>query len=292
MRKYQAVQFLTPNGVSLFGLWSKTSETRLVFIFVHGLGGSVFSSGFSAFAEAIGKDASLFIFNNRGHDIVSKYKIGIGEEEKINLGGAGLENFADCADDIAGAVSFVLSQGTTEVVLVGHSTGCQKAIFYLSRIENPKVSKVILLAPISDLACVSTVAPSEIFKKAFSTAKQQSREGKGGSLLSESVWPQIMSADRFLSLYTKESDEEIFCYGFPDKKPDVFRSVKIPILAVFAGADEHSPTPAEKIARWFSDNFSNKASKSVIIPEAKHNFKGYESVLGKEIQQWLSRFKK
>jgi predicted alpha/beta hydrolase family esterase len=38
-----------------------------------------------------------------------------------------------------------------EIIIMGHSTGCQNALLYLAHRKDPKVKGVILQAPVSDI---------------------------------------------------------------------------------------------------------------------------------------------
>jgi alpha-beta hydrolase superfamily lysophospholipase len=121
-----------------------------VYIFIHGLTGNLFSRSDVA-AELAQGDAACLLFNNRGHAYISPLRHA-DKKKTGSLGGTAHEVFADSRDDIAGAVHFAQTRGARRIVLVGHSTGCQKAVWYLAHKPAPEVKGAVLLAPLSDYA--------------------------------------------------------------------------------------------------------------------------------------------
>ena len=94
-------------------------------------------------------------------------------------------------------------------------------------------------------------------------------------------------AQRFLSLYTPDSVEEMFTYAQPKKNPRIFKSVRIPTLVVLAGEDEFADRPADEIAAWFQNHSRSKRFQSVIIPGVQHGFRGAERQVAQEIKKFI-----
>ena len=193
--------------------------------------------------------------------------------------GATMEIFADCVDDIQGAVNYALSVSPkASIYLSGHSTGCQKSAYYLSRFGKQKFIKgVILLAPMSDYAAILKSDKNGNLKKAENFAKNLVNKNQPQSFLPPEIWPDMVSAQRFLSLATPESREEIFCYAVPGKIPDTFRKIKIPTLIILAQKDEYRDRPVKKIAAWFEKNSRSNKLFVKIIHSAPHNFYKHET---------------
>ncbi|MEK7098650.1 MAG: hypothetical protein AAB908_01995, partial [Patescibacteria group bacterium] len=72
-----------------------------------------------------------------------------------------------------------------------------------------------------------------------------------------------------------------------DKKPKIYQSVKIPMIAFFAGEDEYADRPAAKIAEWFSKHSKSSRHASHIIPGVGHSFKDGEEHIANLIRKWL-----
>lgn len=287
----EIVEIVTPKKYLLNGLWLGAINSRRVFINVHGLTSNLFSG--NKLYSLIDSETAVLTFNNRGHDVVSRIK-------KLNpanpkgydseVAGTAHEIFEDCVDDLEGVVEFCQKSGVKEVYLVGHSTGCQKSVYYLSKTKNKQnVSGVVLLCPLSDYAAVQIASDKTQYEKAIQFSKSEIESGRPNTLLSEEYWPsELIDAQRFLSLYTPESSEEIFTYSH-EKNPSVFKSVDAPMMVVLAGADEYADRSGEELKKWFDINQKSQNYKSVLIENSLHNLKGYEEVICHEINTWIQK---
>lgn len=272
----QVVDFVTPENVLLTGLHIGNKKSKTCYVIVHGLGGSMFSMRELA-QFLVDSNSSVLLFNNRGHDIICRMKK-IDKRKKKGttsfLGGAAHEVFTECTDDIEGAVQYAKSQGATNIVLVGHSTGSQKSVYYLSKRNNQKkVKTVVLLSPLSDFAGVISQLSVEDYKNLLKISEALVMQGTPHQLLPTSIWPQLADAQRFLSLATPMSEEEIFSYYDPSKK-SIFSSISIPTLVVFGQEDEYRDRPISRIVKWFDTHQKSDKYHSVIIKNGNHGFDG------------------
>lgn len=291
MTKYLPVKIQTPKKFLLDGLLLKQNDSNTFYIFLHGLGGSLFSQ-IELLQKIAGIKNNILTFNNRGNGIISKIKQ-VNTKDirgyKSYVIGMAHEVFADCLDDIEGAVNYVGKLGAKNIILIGHSTGCQKSIYYLSKKLNPLIKGVVLLAPMSDFADTFAFTDKKIYQKAATYAKKKISQGHPHDLLPTDIWTQIIDAQRFLSLYTADSQEEIFTYA-SGKNPTTLRRVKKPILVVLAGNDEYRDRSMSEIAKWFEQALFNHDIKIDIINNAPHNFNGYTADAAKKIINWSRRY--
>ncbi|MBN2884859.1 alpha/beta fold hydrolase [Patescibacteria group bacterium] len=288
---FSFVSFSTPKKVNLKGLWLGSQRPDNLFIFLHGLNDSIFSRAELMTVLATGKDAVL-TFNNRGSGTINYFKTDKKNKERL-LAGVAHEVFTDCLDDIDGAINHALTYKPKRIFLIGHSTGCQKSIYYLSKRAQSKLKGAILLAPISDYASINLLAPAgkKKYQKALKEAQALVKAGKPHALLKNDFIPREIDAQRFISLYTADSKEEIFNYESGKKSKDLLR-VKQPILAFLAEYDEYADRSAEDIATWLdSHNKTGKHLKTVIITEADHGFTDQENKVKQQIKTWLKKIK-
>lgn len=286
----KVVEILTPQKYILNGLWFGAENPKRAIIFIHGLASNAFNN-LGIIAPLADKNTIVITFSNRGHDKISRLKKQgkrrRKEYDSITAGEAH-EVFTDCVDDIQGVVNLLRINGIKEIYLAGHSTGCQKSIYYLSKRGKQKLVKgVILLAPISDYAWAVTENKNGKIDKAVSYAKKLVNEGKPHELLPKEISEDLYDAQRFLSLYTPNSEEEIFSYAQSDKKPKTLRSIRTPVLAIFAEKDEYSDRSAKKLEKWFDKNIKTKHSLH-IVNDAPHNFAKHETELLKTIRNWIN----
>lgn len=283
MRPCHQVEINTPQGIRLNGIWYGSNIPKRVIIMVHGLSGSVFSKG--ALVEQLAQQGTgVLVFNNRGHDRVASIATKTGKEK---LAGAAHEVFEECVDDIDGAIAFA-KQFHVPIYLVGSSTGCQK-IVYWSKVRKARgVEGAILLAPISDYTSARTIAGDRAYEKNIKLAKSLIKKGRPHELITTdtSNWEMIVDAQRFVSLYSGEGNEEIFPYWDPQRVPKTVRAVKIPLFVLLAEKDEYADRSAERIAEWFEKNLYT--GEVAIVPNVTHNFKGAE----KNVSSLIRRFMK
>lgn len=285
----ELIDLVTPNSYQLHGVWVGPSNPKKVFIFVHGLTSNLFSG--RMIFPLVDKDTAVLSFNNRGRDIISKLKHLNPSHPKgydSEVAGTAHEVFEDCVDDIQGAVSFAQSRNVKEVYLVGHSTGCQKSVFYLSKTKNKqKVSGAVLICPVSDYTTTSIEADKTQYENALKFAQKEVEEGRAHTLIPTEYWPnELLDAQRFISLYTPDSSEEVFCYSQKGKEPAILKSVTAPLMPIIAGSDEYLDRPAVELLSWFKANNNSNKYKGVIIDGALHNLSGYEEKLRDEINAW------
>ena len=283
----------TPKGYLLRGLWFGAKKPKRVVIWIHGLGGSAF--GKLTIAEELAqKGTAVLVFNNRGHDIVSSIST---EKGKRLLAGSAHEKFTDCVDDIQGAVDYVRKAGVKDIYLAGHSTGCQKSVYWAYKTKGKGVKGIILLAPVSDYAASVGKYGKTKLSNIAKEAERLVARGKGNEMLPEWLWEEHQDAQRFLSLNTPDALEELFLYSQPGKNPRILKSIKKPILVLWAEKDEYVYLPAQDIAAWFDKNITGK-HRVVIISGVGHSFsakggsasggKGGEREVAKTIRDFIT----
>lgn len=277
-----ACEFETPKKFLLRGLWFGKPHAKTVFIFLHGLSGSAFSMG-SMLSELVGSDRAVLSFNNRGFEWITTLRKGKSGRIK---GGAAHEVFTECVDDIDGAIRFAKKQGAKRIFLVGHSTGCQKSMYWASK-RGRGVKGVILLGPISDYEAELHKQGKAKIARAISMAHALISRGDKHELLPSQVWHERLDAQRFLSLYSTHSAENTFPYGRPSQRPRALESVRTPVLVFWAKEDEYADRPSEEIAAWFEEHI-RAPHRIEIVDGVGHGFKGAEKKVANTIRAWIS----
>lgn len=296
MRPAQVIQIATPKKYILNGLWfgpysakaskGKPKKAKRAIIFIHGLTGSAFSM--SVLVDAlVDSETAVLTFNNRGFEQVGEVKRKVGRVSKWVRAGAGHEVFAECVDDIQGAVQAARKMGAKEIYLAGHSTGAQKAIFWAAQKNASGVKGIILLGPLSDYAGAVASKGARAIGRGVAYARKMVAAGRPHELMPDHLreWFEC-DAQRYISLYTPDSPEEIFTYAQPKKTPRTLLKVHTPVLVLLAGADEHGDKPAKKIGEWFMQWLYT--GHVVIIPRVKHSFKGAEKEVARVIRGFVN----
>ena len=111
-------------------------------IHVHGACGNLFSAGYvDVLAEnCVAANINFLTINTSGHDCISEGFLG----DEYGYVGGSISLFGDCVGDIAGAIT--VARGFSEnVVLIGHSLGCDRVTFYAR--ETGDLCPLILISP-------------------------------------------------------------------------------------------------------------------------------------------------
>jgi pimeloyl-ACP methyl ester carboxylesterase len=289
MRPCTHVEIVTPKKFLLNGLWFGPRKPKRVIVWVHGLGGSVFSN-LRIIDRLVDSSTAVVTFNNRGHDKVAKLPHSSGVYTRAIRAGAAHEKFTDCADDIKGVINLVRKQGVKNVYLAGHSTGCQKSVYFASK-NKRGIKGVILLGPISDYDAFRLEYGDKRIARALRYARRKIQEKKGDELLPPSVWDPSWLADaqRLVSLCAGEGPEEIFTYWNEMTVPRALRHVSVPTLVLLADRDEFTNVPAEQLTKWFDANIRAPHSV-VVVPRVGHSFKGGEGITAGAIRRFMKEF--
>lgn len=267
------VRFKTKDKVELAGFLVGQKTAGRAILYVHGLGSNFYKSARTdALAQFFEKVGWAFLsFNNRGAD-----------------GKADSEDFKKCVYDISAAVNFIRRRGVREIVLIGHSTGCNKIIYALAKKKLPGVRGVILLAGLSD----PDIYKSELGRKYGKLLKQAERLVRTGKeekyLLVESGKHGAMTAGRIVSLMKYGEAEDLFSASLGKKAKARYHGLTMPTLIVYGTADEHAHYNVKKIGQFVAAQIPGPVSQ-VYIKRASHGFKGYEQQLMEHIVKWLTQ---
>lgn len=271
----------TSDGIGLEGIVVPPKKKgELALVWLHGLT-SRFSSGQDLIRELSGltqkNGIAYFKFNTRGHDIISR-----GQKKKLI--GAAFEKFEECIRDIDAMIRFTKKFGYKNIVLAGHSTGANKALYYQYKKKNPAVKGIILAGAISDMSAWKTGDPKKM-SRAIKIAKHAKTK--------DALLPQkygIYSASRYLSLFEAGHTEDVFPYHNPRARWKELKSVRVPIAAIIGSRDQHLDRPAKNLIETFRKNaISTQSFSGIVIKEARHGFQKHEQELASKIITWVNR---
>ncbi|CAI7788544.1 unnamed protein product [Closterium sp. NIES-53] len=161
----------------------------------------------------------------------------------------------------------------SEVVLVGHSTGCQDIVAYLKSTKAthrsavkaailqvppggfPGVRQVVFQAPTSDRECMEQQAregakgADEAFEEMKRAAHAMIAGGRGAEMMPRSADPLApITAYRFHSLACTGGDDDMFSSDFSDKelKERVGHMGSWPCMVILSGEDQYVPRTIDK----------------------------------------------
>ncbi len=281
-------EIVTPKKVLLKGLWFGPRKPKRAIVWVHGLGSSAFSM-LDVVRSVADPGTAVITFNNRGHGHVSSVRKRAGKNIQRLGAGSVHEVFTDCVDDIQGAINFVRKRGIKDIYLAGHSTGCQKSIYWAYKKKGRGTKGIILLAPVSDWSAEKKRQGAKKIARAVRAARTLVHAGKKHALLPEGLWHEMLDAQRFLSLYTPDSIEEIFSYAQQKKNPKILQSVRVPVLVLWGEREEFSGRSSEEVLAWFEKNLRVK-HRVIIVPGAGHGFHAAERMVARHIREFMKYY--
>jgi hypothetical protein len=138
-----------------------------------------------------------------------------------------------------------------------------------------------LLAPLSDYAGIKKEMAPALYRKTLAAAQKLARTNPH-ALLPASLSPVPCDAQRWLSLYTPESNEELFTYA-SEKAPRTLRKTQAPLLALFASEDQHADRPAHELAQWCALARPACPIQAHVIKSPDHGFSGRARAVAKHI---------
>jgi pimeloyl-ACP methyl ester carboxylesterase len=235
-------------------------------VFVHGMGSNFYRSALKkAFLEvAPTMGLGILAFNNRGAER--------GTED---------EKFSACLADLDAAAAFARRRGYRKVVWAGHSTGCQKIVYWQARRQHPAVAGLVLLAPADDYAATRRDLGAR-YETKVAWARKQVAAGKPGAPVTGLY--ERFSAARFLSVADPRATEaNVFRY---DGALTQFRRVRCPVYAVFGSAEEFAAIPPADMLAILRRKTRSAQYNDWLIPGANHSFKECEAGVARTVCEW------
>lgn len=282
----------TRDGIALDGIVAEPrSQTKdIALIWIHGLTSNFYGGHTRTrkFAEQCRKCGfGFFSFNTRGHDVVARSTRKRRAHKNASLNpeflGAAFERFEDCIHDIRAMIRFARHLGYKQVVLVGHSTGANKALYYWYKTRDRNVKGLCLIAPISDIAAEQLRIGASTLQKRVNTAEKLGK--KQATLMPTETG--IYTPQRYLSLFRPGSHEDVFPYTDPSARWTALQSIRIPLAVVVGDKDEHLDRRANDLIAIFRQHaVSAKSFSGIVIKNADHGFKKKEEELSHTIINW------
>ena len=236
-------------------------------VVVHGMGGNFYRSTLKKewLRQGPRHDCDVLSFNNRG------------AERQV----AG-ERFGDCLADIDTALQCGRRLGYRRFVLLGHSTGCQKIVYYQARRQRADVAALVLAAPVDDLAiCRRDLGARYAYW--LRRARGLVRQGRGGTLLP--MLYEKFSAHRFLSIADPRSVEaQVFNYDGPLRH---FRAIRCPLLAFLGTHEEFACRPVAEMGAILRQATRARPFHFFAVPGADHGFHGREAATVQRVLRWV-----
>lgn len=245
-------------------------------VWVHGSGARFYAQPHVTIGrELAARGYPVVLGNTRGHHLGTHlYRRGdLASGREQLLGGTLWERFEESPHDVAGWADFAMTLGVQGVVLIGHSRGARKVVYYQARRQDPRVLGVVLASP-------GRVDPATQRDPALlAQAERLVADGRGQDLLPQSGPEPNLSAQTYLSNARPEHDP----YGADTPDPGIAR-VRCPLL-LFYGTRDLGGAPELEAIRRLAGGASRVDGQ--LIDGAIHSYLGSESAVATVIADWL-----
>ena len=232
------------------------------------------------------KGISFLTFNNRGTNFISELLKG----NEFEIIGGCYEKFIDCLLDIEGAINYAKEKGYKDIILEGHSYGCNKVIYYYDKKKDESIKKIVLLAPCDiPQECIKYLSEEE-----YEIAKRESTrlvsEGKKNELIDFSVNANgKISAGTYYQDFLPHGENDFIRYvDGVNGKSEILNSIDIPVLVIFGDIDECVLTQdIETVKGYLNKNIKNCDIQ--IIEDADHSYTDKYEELGEIIKEKIKK---
>jgi pimeloyl-ACP methyl ester carboxylesterase len=241
-------------------------------VFIHGNTGKFCDYPYVVIARLLAEHGYTTVNGNtRGHDIsATVWKM---PEDVPMAGGSAWEIYEDSPHDLAAWIDYAENLGLRKLVLVGHSQGAAKAVYYQAQRQDPRLQGLVLASP--DLH--GHWPPGLVVQ-----AQGLVEAGKGDELL-----PSLMGTYWYrLSARNIVSRANVLSHTYTSDKGKPFISdVRCPILAIFGTAGDVGGEPELQTLRQNAVNTARMDTR--LIEGADHVYTNQEGTFVDALVEWV-----
>lgn len=273
----------TEDGLKLPMLHFEAKEKDICIICIHGMCGTIVDNYFATVCgKKLAKNDIGFIYeHNRGHSIENDIVMKDGTFKRC---GCMYEIFEDSIYDIDLAICTAKELGYKRIILLGHSYGCNKIIYYFYK-KKPDILGV-LLASAPDMVGSHLLAQLD-YKDLIKEAKDNIDNGEPMKLLHKMVEDYMyMSSQTYENWYSENSNLDNLPVIRNPEHWVQFENINVPILTWSGANDEeyylHLDLLKDKALKCNDFEYH-------IIKDTGHTYNGKEEEIANIILQWIER---
>jgi len=267
-------------------LYEPDKSTNRIILHIHGMAGNFYENRFlDSMAEVFTKNGWGFLsVNTRGHDHIADFPIS-GAKEQNKRTGNFREKFEECVLDIGAWMDFIDKAGYKNITLQGHSLGSVKAVYFLAKTGDKRVSKLVLASP-PDM--VGLAEAEKDHNDLLKLSKKMISKGRGEEMLPKLLWNSYyLSANTYVDFGERGNPIDVFNTHSKDRS-SVLEKIKVPTLAFLGSKDDAAILPVKQALEVIKKKAKNCPRFNIQIVEgAPHSYFGYEREVAEMISDWL-----
>ena len=274
----------TEDGLRLPMVHFDSNKKDICVVFIHGMCGTIIDNYFSTvWGNLLLKKNIGFIYeHNRGHSIENDI---IMKDDSIKRYGCMYEIFEDCIYDIDLAIKTAKEIGYKRIILLGHSYGCNKVIYYYYK-KHPDILGIIL-ASAPDMIGSHLSIQADDYEKLLTEAKENIDNNEPRKLLHKMIEDYMyMSSQTYYNWFNENSNLDNLPIISNPENWEQFETIDVPIFT-FSGSNEADYYLHLDSLKQKANNCNNFEYK--IIDNTGHTYKNKESEIGTLILNWINK---
>lgn len=277
----------TIDGLKLPIVHFESEEKDICVICIHGMCGTIIDNYFATvWGKILSKNNIGFFYeHNRGHSIENDIVMKDGSFKRC---GCMYEIFEDSIYDIDLAIKTAKDKGYKRIILLGHSYGCNKVIYYYYK-EHPDILGIIL-ASAPDMIGSHLSIQSADYIELLREAKENIENDQPMKLLHKMIEDYMyMSSGTYYNWFNENSNLNNLPVISNPEHWEQFEKIDVPILT-FSGAKEEDYYL--KLDLLKEKALSCKKFDYKVITGTGHTYKNKETEIGNLILNWIKQLKK
>lgn len=273
----------TEDGLKLPMVHFESNEKDICVLCIHGMCGTIIDNYFATiWGKFLTSNNIGFIYeHNRGHSIENDIVMKDGSFKRY---GCMYEIFEDSIYDIDLAIETAKQLGYKRIILLGHSLGCNKVIYYYYK-KHPEVLGIIL-ASAPDMVG-SHIALQPDYKELLEEAKENIDNNNPTKLLHKKIEDYMyMSSGTYYNWYNENSALNNLPVISNPEHWNQFEAIDVPILT-FSGTEEEDYYLQLDLLKEKAK--SCKAFEYKYIEGTGHTYKAKEQEIANLIYNWIQK---
>lgn len=273
----------TSDGLRLPMLHFESNKKDICVICIHGMCGTIIDNYFATvWGKLLAKNDIGFIYeHNRGHSIENDIVMKDGSFKRC---GCMYEMFEDCIYDINLAIQTAKEKGYKRIILLGHSLGCNKVIYYYYK-KQPNILGIILASAPDMIGSHLLIEPD--YEELLKEAKENIDKNQPTKLLHKMIEDYMyMSSQTYYNWFHNNSNLNNLPIISNLKNWEQLETIDVPILTFSGSKDEdyylHLDLLKEKATNC--KNFEYQ-----IIENTGHTYQEKELETGTLILNWINK---
>lgn len=261
----------------------ESNKKDICIICIHGMCGTIIDNYFATvWGKLLAKNDIGFIYeHNRGHSIENDIVMKDGSFKRC---GCMYEIFEDCIYDVDLAIQTAKEKGYKRIILLGHSLGCNKVIYYYYK-KQPNILGIILASAPDMIGSHLLIEPE--YEELLKEAKENIDKNQPTKLLHKMIEDYMyMSSQTYYNWFHNNSNLNNLPIISNPKNWEQLETIDVPILTFSGSKDEdyylHLDLLKEKATNC--KNFEYQ-----IIENTGHTYQEKELETGTLILNWINK---